>query len=87
MRKAIPLILPTAKKIGRSLGKKLLQTGSRVAQDVMLHKKLLKSSMRQRGSEALAKLLEGPSPKNRKTKAKLKKEETGEKFQREDIFY
>ena len=88
MRKAIPFILPVAKKIGKSLGKKLLQTGSRVAQDVIMHKKPIKSSMRQRGSEALVQFLDDPSSKKRKiSKAKLKNKKRRRKVQREDIFY
>lgn len=88
IRRAIPFVLPTVKQIGKRIGKKLLHSGAQIAQDVVLHKKPLKTAMRQRGSEALAELLEGNHRSKRKKRSSkpAHKKNIRKRQQRPDIF-
>ena len=69
MRKARPIIMPLIKKVGKSL----LSTGGKVAKDVIFEKRGLKKALRQRGSEALANLLQQPGNKTNRNKTNRKR--------------
>ena len=70
-------IIPIAKKSGKYIGRELLKTGKDVIEDVVVHKRPVKQSLKRRGTEAAHRAINqlgsgGPSVKKKRRLAKAK---------------
>ena len=86
-RKAIPLLLPLGKRIGKSL----LHSGGKLAKDVILKRRPLKKAMRRHASEAISNIIDTKAKKRKKIsktslapKKRLRKKITSDIFKKID---
>ena len=68
-RTLVPLLTPTVKKIANEAGRNLVRSGVNVAKDVLLEKRDIRDSLKQRGSEGLQNILTSSLTQPRKRRS------------------